>query len=96
MLVDHDVCDCDCHHDKGVFHIMPCCGVCPYCKERIRSLASDLGDLDPHTPECKARFEQQGRKWIETLIKNGDLDESQRDDALTKWMEAPLRDEFAP
>ena len=31
--MSYEKCNCDCHHDKNIRHVMPCCQVCKYCKE---------------------------------------------------------------
>jgi len=40
-------CDCACHKNEGVFHVMPCCDNCPHCDKRIRN-----GWMDSHLQSC--------------------------------------------
>ena len=46
--MSYEKCNCDCHHDKNIRHVMPCCQVCKYCKENIES-----GYYDSHVEKCK-------------------------------------------
>ena len=45
------ICECRCHAEsfKGfVFHLIPCCSICPICKERIKTPIYDM-----HVKDCK-------------------------------------------
>jgi hypothetical protein len=33
---EHEICDCDCHGNPDIRHIMPCCHPCPVCGTNIR------------------------------------------------------------
>lgn len=56
-MKDLRVCDCDCHTNPNIHHMMPCCDECPWCKERIV-----IGWYETHKKSCPMRSK------IETLI----------------------------
>ena len=53
MVKDIDICDCDCHHNPGVRHCIPCCYSCPNCGEQIRN-----GCMSAHKRRWHAPSEQ--------------------------------------
>lgn len=52
-LLDFEECDCSCHTDKHMMHIMACCHVCSYCKKNIRRFA-----IESHEKKCKEKFQE--------------------------------------
>lgn len=48
MSIENNVCDCMCHTDANVMHIVACCEYCKYCDSNIR-----LGMMEYHKKECK-------------------------------------------
>lgn len=47
---DFDVCSCDCHTNKGVRHIAPCCKWCQKCKKNIKR-----SHMKDHDERCKSQ-----------------------------------------
>ena len=50
MVKDIDICDCDCHSNRGVMHCIPCCYPCPDCGERIENGHMSGHKRRRHTP----------------------------------------------
>jgi len=48
--VDFDECDCMCHVQEGVMHIMACCHQCPICHKNIKPFV-----FDDHVQRCEKR-----------------------------------------
>lgn len=45
-----DECECSCHFEEGVYHIMACCDICPACEKRIKF------GYDKHVAACKEKY----------------------------------------
>ena len=45
---DFEICKCECHTDKTIRHMMPCCCQCEYCGENI-----EIHSLNSHKERCK-------------------------------------------
>jgi hypothetical protein len=46
-------CDCLCHIDEHIMHIMPCCDECPSCEKNFKF------GIDQHTEKCKIKIEKE-------------------------------------
>lgn len=42
-----DECECGCHHNDNIMHIVACCSQCSVCEKRIKY------NFDKHHTECK-------------------------------------------
>jgi|GEM_PF-2998725 len=47
MVKNKYKCDCPCHNNQNVKHVISCCVSCPECGQRIKR-----GMLDKHLEEC--------------------------------------------
>lgn len=48
-VVDLEECDCDCHGELNIMHIIPCCTICRYCHKRVSTL------IELHEQTCENR-----------------------------------------
>jgi len=44
-------CDCSCHYQPDVVHMISCCKECPHCKHNI-----ETGYFDSHVKDCEAEM----------------------------------------
>ncbi len=56
---DFEICDCECHTDPSVVHIMPCCEKCPHCGGNIV-----IAFYDEHVAKCTRKPTQEQKNSI--------------------------------
>lgn len=45
--MSHEECDCSCHRDKNIYHLVACCETCPMCERRVRNLKRHMTKKHP-------------------------------------------------
>ena len=76
-----DECDCRCHADKNVRHIVACCAKCPWCRKRIRNSARAT-----HVDAC--RDERKAR--VAETAKRAAMDPEEAWEASCEWLSLDL------